>query len=115
MLAISLPADQQQIEGGGADDFLQQRGPFLCGPIFLRAATAWMKRECGRGWSRRFLEGKRKARDMIGSKNSQSLEWPKKSLRRVQTGFFVRPVRASNELRFGTAIDICLKNPVRIV
>src|SRR5436190_8619292 len=105
---FGFAADEQQARAG---KLLDEFAPVRFGPILLFAAAARMQSDHRLPVSRRQLE----MRDGIGIKDRKALQRFEEHLCRMDVRAFVRPVRAGEELRFGDASDIFLKNAVRVV
>ena len=75
-----------------------------------RCLAARLTRDVPAGSGRYELE----PRHRIGIEDRQSLQRFQQGLRRVQIQFFIRPVRAFDELRFRAARDVFLKDTVGI-
>src|SRR5437867_4086520 len=111
-VAFRLPANQQQLEAAGLDQFPQQLGPVRFRPVLAFTAAARVQRQSV--W-RPGLWFQPEARHGIGIENGQTFQWLQVGVNSMEASALIRAMRTGDELGDRTTSYVVLKNLIRVV
>lgn len=114
--AFRFAADEQQVQIRCREQVSDKQTPVFLRPVFLFTAAAWMQcQPAAVCWQRGIHVSEFEAWSRLVIEDGESFEWFEKSFGGVPRKFFIRPMRAGDELCGGTAGNVFLKNAVGVV